>query len=85
MATRQYTADKLKELGFEMTQSLTNFLFCKHPTFDGEKLYKKLKEAGVLVRHFNTEKLCQYNRITIGTKEQMDALIQKTKTILEDK
>ena len=85
MATRQYTADKLKELGFEMTQSLTNFLFCKHPTFDGKKLYKKLKESGVLVRHFNTEKLCQYNRITIGTKEQMDALIQKTKTILEDK
>ena len=85
MATRQYTADKLKELGFEITQSLTNFLFCKHPDFDGEMLYKKLKESGVLVRHFNTEKLCQYNRITIGTKEQMDALIQKTKTILEDK
>jgi len=83
--TREYTAEKLKGLGFEMTQSMTNFLFCKHPDIEGEELYKKLKEAGVLVRHFNTEKLCQFNRITIGTKEQMDTLIKKIETILEDK
>lgn len=85
METRAYTAEKLKEMGFEMTDSLTNFLFCKHPDIDGEELYLKLKAAGVLVRHFGSEKLCQYNRITIGTREQMDTLIQKIKTILEDK
>ncbi len=83
--TRQYTANELKKLGFEMTESATNFLFCKHPHIDGGELYRRLKEAGVLVRHFDTDKLCQYNRITIGTRQQMDALIQKTKTILEDK
>ena len=83
--TREYTANELKKLGFEMTDSATNFLFCKHPNIDGGELYLKLKEAGVLVRHFDTGKLCQYNRITIGTRQQMDALIQKTKTILEDK
>jgi len=82
--TRQYTAKELKKLGFEMTESATNFLFCKHKDIDGGELYRKLKEAGVLVRHFDTDKLCQYNRITIGTRQQMDALIQKTKTILED-
>lgn len=82
--TRQDTARQLKEIGFELTDSSTNFLFCRHPKLDGKELYQKLKTAGILVRHFDTEQLRQYNRITIGTREQMDILIRKIKTILEE-
>ncbi len=82
--TRERTAEKLKVLGFVMTHSSTNFLFCKHPKLEGEFLYKRLKSEGVLVRHFNTPRLKDYNRITIGTAQQMDILIDKIKSILEE-
>ena len=50
---------------------------------DGKKLYLDLKEKGILVRHFDTPKIANYNRITIGTMEQMEALLQEIKAILE--
>ncbi len=81
---RAFTEDKLKELGFMMTDSKTNFLFARHPEFDGKAIYLLLKEKGVLVRHFDTEKLSQYNRITIGSKEQMEVFINKLKEVLEE-
>ncbi len=81
---RVWTAEKLKELGFSMTESKTNFLFAKHLEFDGKAIYLKLKEKGVLVRHFDTEKLSQYNRITIGSEEQMQIFINKLKEVLEE-
>lgn len=82
---RSYTADCLKKLGFELTDSFANFIFAKHPEKSGEEIYLKLKEAGILVRHFNKERISAYNRITIGTKEQMDKLIDALKIILEEK
>ncbi len=82
--TRVYTAERLKALGFQMTESLTNFLFCRHPKLDGGMLYRELKARGVLVRHFDTPALCQYNRITVGTQEQMDILLQTIKIIMEE-
>jgi len=84
MENRKYTINALKELGFEATESLANFIFVKHSGIDGETLYLKLKERGVLVRHFKTEKIKDYNRITIGTKKQMDILINTIKQILEE-
>ena len=54
-------------------------------TIDGKELYLTLKERGILVRHFDSERLTQYNRITIGSKEQMEALIAEIKKILEEK
>ncbi len=80
---REYTAEKLSELGFDVLPSKANFLFAKHPDLDGAKYYEELKSRHILVRHFTKEKICQYNRITIGTKEQMDALIDATKEILK--
>ena len=65
-----------------MTNSLANFLFAAHPKVTGLELYQKLKENGVLVRHFETPRLKNYNRITIGTREQMDVLLEKTKEII---
>ncbi len=81
--TRGYTEDKLCELGFRVTDSKANFLFAKHEKISGERLYKQLKESGVLVRHFGNPKITDYLRITIGTKEQMDILIHKAKKIIE--
>lgn len=80
---REYTAEKLSELGFEVLPSKANFLFAKHPELDGGKYYEELKSRHILVRHFTKERICQFNRITIGTHEQMDALIDATKEILK--
>ena len=81
---REYTEDKLKNLGFTLTDSKTNFVFAKSDKIDGEKLYLALKERGILVRHFKNERICQYNRITIGTKEQMDAFLKAVEDILKE-
>ncbi len=81
---RDWTVKKLKELGFSMTESKTNFIFAMHPDFDGKAIYLSLKEKGVLVRHFDIEKLSQYNRITIGSKEQMEIFIKKLAEVLEE-
>ena len=82
---REYTTSELKKLGFKVTDSTTNFVFASHPDVDGEKLYQALKERGILVRHFNNPRISQYNRITVGTREQMEKLIDAIKNILEGK
>lgn len=81
---REYTVSKLRELGFEMTDSKANFIFAKHPDIDGESLYISLRQKGILVRHFNKARISQYNRITVGSREQMDALISAITEILEE-
>ena len=82
---REYTTSELEKLGFNVTDSTTNFVFASHPDVDGEKLYQALKERGILVRHFNNPRISQYNRITVGTREQMEKLIDAIKNILEGK
>ena len=82
---REFTKCELEKLGFTLTDSDTNFVFAKSDRISGGELYQKLKEKGILVRHFDKEKICDYNRITIGTKKQMQALISCIKSILEDK
>ena len=73
---RTYTVQKLKSLGFEVVESAANFVFARHPDISGQEIYEKLKENGVLVRHFTKERIRDYNRITIGTKAQMDVLFE---------
>jgi histidinol-phosphate aminotransferase len=85
MDTREYTVKKLDELGFEMTNSKANFIFAKSPDIGGEELYLALKQRGVLVRHFTTPVISEYNRITVGSREQMDTLLATIKIILNDK
>lgn len=81
---RKQTENQLKEMGFTMTESLANFIFVKHSGARGKELYLMLKERGVLVRHFDTERLKDYLRITIGSREQMEILIETLKNILEE-
>ncbi|MBQ7037712.1 MAG: histidinol-phosphate transaminase [Clostridia bacterium] len=83
MDTRAWTTNKLRELGFDVIDSAANFVFAKHGTVGGKELYLKLKENGILVRHFDKDKLRDYNRITIGSAEQMQILIKTLKQLLE--
>ncbi|NLL55193.1 MAG: aminotransferase class I/II-fold pyridoxal phosphate-dependent enzyme, partial [Clostridiales bacterium] len=63
------------KLGFECMPSKTNFLFARHPLMEGAALYQALRERGVLVRHFDQPRIRDYNRITVGTREQMQILL----------
>ena len=81
---REYTEKALTELGFYVIPSKANFVFAKSDKISGEALYLKLKAKGILVRHFTKERIKDYNRITIGTMEQMNALIGAIKEILKE-
>ena len=81
--TRQWTLEKLQELGFEMTGSDANFLFARHPEHDAGFLFGELKRRGVYVRHWDDERIRQYLRITIGTDEEMDFFFRCLKDILD--
>ncbi len=85
MATRAWTKERLEELGFSVTDSLANFLFAKSEKIGGEELYLALKEEGVLVRHFQGERIKEYNRITVGSQKEMEIFIEKIKKIMEAK
>ena len=85
MENREWAAKELLKMGFEMTDSRANFLFAKHPQIKGGDLYLALREHGILVRHFEKPRICEYNRITVGSREQMEILIQTIRTILEER
>ena len=80
---RNYTTVELKNLGFTVLDSKTNFIFAASDKVGGKDLYLKLKDKGVLVRHFTSERIRDFNRITVGTMEQMDILLEKIKEILK--
>lgn len=81
---RSWTENALTRIGFQVLPSKANFLFAKSDTVDGETLYRKLKEKGVLVRHFGNPLISDYVRITVGTSEQMAILVEKIQEILEE-
>ncbi len=83
MENRTYAETELKAMGFAVLPSKANFLFAKHPHIDGGDLYRMLKERGILVRHFDTPRLKDYNRITVGSKEQMETLIHTLRELLK--
>ena len=83
METRAWTTERLRALGFRVLDSETNFVFAESPRIGGKDLYVRLKENGILVRHFDKDRLKSFNRITIGTKEQMQTLIETIAEILE--
>ena len=72
--TRDDFYNFLKDKGFYVLKSQTNFLFARHPSIPGDQLYKRVKEHGYLIRHFNTPGIEEFVRITVGTSEQMSGL-----------
>ena len=81
---REFLTEELTSLGFELTDSRTNFVFARHPQISGEKIYLTLKERGVLVRHFTSERIREYNRITVGSREELMALITELRSIIRE-
>ncbi|MBR2874629.1 MAG: histidinol-phosphate transaminase, partial [Clostridia bacterium] len=80
--TREWTEKELTKMGFLVLDSKANFIFAKSDKISGNDLYLKLKEKGVLIRHFGMERIKDFNRITIGSIEQMEVLVNKVKEIL---
>ena len=83
MENRAFTTKALRDLGFEVLDSKTNFVFARSARIGGEALYLELKRRGILVRHFSKEGIAEFNRITIGTGEQMQTLIATITDILK--
>ena len=83
METRSWTKQQLEARGFAVLDSRSNFLFVSTQKKNGGELYRKLKEKGILVRHFDAPRIGNWLRITIGTPEQMQALLKALDEILE--
>ena len=79
---RTATTLALKDLGFTVLDSKANFIFASSDKISGKDLYLKLKDKGILVRHFDKARIKDYIRITIGSAEEMQTFIQKIKEIL---
>ena len=76
IASREELVSALRERGFEALPSAANFIFARHPQRDAAALAAGLREKGVIVRHFKQPRIDQFLRITIGTPEQNQALLQ---------
>ena len=75
IASREVLVEQLQGKGFEVLPSAANFIFARHPQHDAAGLAAKVREQGVIVRHFKQERIAQFLRITIGTPEQNQALV----------
>jgi histidinol-phosphate aminotransferase len=72
--TREKAVKRLKELGFTCLESSANFVFATHKSVPAKQIFEELREAGIFVRYFDSPRINNYLRITIGTDEQMEAL-----------
>lgn len=75
-STRDWAADRLKRMGFEVSDSAANFLFISHPEVPAKSLLDGLRERGILVRWWDKPRIRDYLRVTVGTDEEMEALWQ---------
>ena len=81
---RKFVSEELKKRGFTLTDSLANFVFAKSDRLSGEKYYAALRDRGILVRHFSGERISDYVRISIGTRDEMEALVRATDEIIAE-
>lgn len=80
--TREWFKSKIYELGFTCPDSSSNFLFITHERLEARYLFEKLKEEGIYVRYFNAPRIDNYLRVTIGTREEMEMLLDRLKRLL---
>lgn len=83
--TREYVRKELINLGFTVTDSKANFLFVKSDKIGGKELYLSLKERGILIRHFESERIRDFNRVTIGSPEEMEIFLKQVREIIGGK
>ncbi len=84
IATRERVSAKLKELGFEMPDSKTNFLFVTHSKYKAKDIFEYLKTRNIYIRYFNKKGIDNYLRITIGTDRQMERLIEELENYIAE-
>ncbi|MGN0634405.1 MAG: histidinol-phosphate transaminase [Oscillospiraceae bacterium] len=80
--TRERVAAEMRELGFDIPDSGTNFLFAQHKTLTAKAIFEYLREKGIYVRYWNKPKINNRLRITIGTDEQMDKMLYELKKLI---
>ena len=80
--TREWTKKKLTELGFSYGDSMTNFIFVTHRSVNANEIFTKLREKKIFVRHFNSPRIDNFLRISIGTQEEMEKLIDELSIIV---
>ncbi len=79
--TREWTTNELKKLGFTVLPSQANFIFVKPEFTDAVSLAQQLRDNKILVRHFKDPRIIDYLRITIGTPEEMQLVINVIKQL----
>ena len=72
--TRTWSVKQFKELGFKCLDSQANFIFVTHPEYDAKEMFEALKKEDIYVRFWGSERIEQYMRVTVGTREEMEAL-----------
>ena len=82
IASREKLVANLTELGFNVLPSKANFIFATHSLHDAAQLAEKLREQGIIVRYFNKPRINQFLRITIGTDEQNQRLVDSLKMLI---
>ncbi len=82
ITSRQQLVQELEKFGFGVLPSSANFVFVTHPQHDAEELSAGLRQQGIIVRHFKHKRISQFLRITIGTLEQNQRLLQVLKVIV---
>ena len=80
--TRESFVSEMKKMGFDILPSKANFVFATSGEISGKDYFTKLREDNIIVRYFGKEKISNYVRITIGTHEEMELLLKKTKEVL---
>ncbi len=75
IATREWTKEELRRLGFVFQDSRSNFIFASHPDYPAKELFAALKQQGIYVRYFEKPRIDNYLRISIGTEEEMKTLL----------
>lgn len=76
ITTRERVKGQLRDLGFEFWDSCSNFVFARHKTVPGKEIFAYLRENGIIVRRWDAPRISEYLRISIGTDEQMDRMIE---------
>ncbi len=81
--TRRRMHAALSDLGYSVLPSETNFVLARRPGENQLQVYEALRERGILVRYFATPELCDALRITVGTDDEIDAMLSALTEILD--
>ncbi|MCL2276518.1 MAG: histidinol-phosphate transaminase [Treponema sp.] len=82
IAARDRVSKSLSLMGFQVLPSSANFILIRFPGLSGGEFFLKLREKGILVRHFNKDKIADFLRVSIGLDEEMDIFLSVCKNIL---